>query len=202
LTHALEALVNCSGISAITVMLSEDDELFGEMIAPEFPGVQTAVGGASRAESVFKGLLAIKDSHPETNWVLVHDAARPCLPGDCVRRLLRQGLEHPDGAILAIPVRDTLKQDDGSGHIERTVSRKRLWAAQTPQLFPLDRLLGALKDCLSFGVNPTDEAAAMERQGARPLLVMGCSANVKITYPDDLPLVETWLEAVKNGERR
>jgi len=195
LAHALEAVTADPRISGVTVVLPADDECFGESIAPWFPKVSTTVGGASRAESVLNGLRAIRAVNPGADWVLVHDAARPCLPADSLRRLLRQGLEHPDGAILAVPVRDTLKRDDATGHIERTVDRAGLWAAQTPQLFPLERLRQAMEDMLMTSESPTDEAAAMERAGARPLLVMGSSVNVKITYPDDIVLVEAWLAA-------
>lgn len=195
LAHAIERFAAEPKISGITVVLAAEDTQFAELIGRHFPDVRTARGGATRAKSVLNGLAAIRRSDPGAEWVVVHDAARPCLPGDCLRRLLRQGLEHPDGAILAIPVRDTLKQDDGSGRVSRTVDRAGLWSAQTPQLFPLRRLLRAMEDCLSAGRMPTDEAAAMERAGARPLLVMGSSVNVKITYPDDVDVIESWLSA-------
>ncbi len=142
---------------------------------------------------MLNGLESIRDHNPHANWVLVHDAARPFVPQDCLRRLLRQGLDQQDGAILAIPVRDTLKISDGQGRIAHTVSREELWLAQTPQLFPLERLIGAMRDALAAGHSPTDEAAAMEWAGARPALVMGSPANVKITYPGDIDLVELWL---------
>lgn len=193
LAHAIERIAAEERISGITVVLADDDNQFDDLIGRRFPTVRTALGGATRAKSVLNGLDAIRKSDPATEWVMVHDAARPCLPGDCLRRLLRQGLEHPDGAILAVPVRDTLKLNDGSGRIEATMNRAGLWAAQTPQLFPLDRLRRAMEDCLAAGRTPTDEAAAMEWVGARPLLVMGSSVNIKITYPDDLEVIETWL---------
>jgi 2-C-methyl-D-erythritol 4-phosphate cytidylyltransferase len=195
LAHTLAAVDLKPEISGITVVLAEDDDQFEEMIAPGFPGVTTATGGETRAESVLNGLRAIRENHPEADWVLVHDAARPCLPQSCIRRLLRQGLAHPDGAILAVPVRDTLKRENGGAHIDRTVDRSGLWAAQTPQLFPLPRLLQALEAMLAAGEPPTDESSAMEWSGAHPLLVMGSSANVKITYPDDVVLVESVLSA-------
>jgi 2-C-methyl-D-erythritol 4-phosphate cytidylyltransferase len=199
LAHAIESFGAQPLIAGITVVLADDDELFEEVIGRQYPDVHTARGGATRAQSVLNGLKSIRKKFPETEWVVVHDAARPCLPGDCLRRLLLQGREHPDGAILAVPVRDTLKRSDGSGRVESTVNREGLWAAQTPQLFPLQRLIGAIEDSLGAGRVPTDEAAAMERTGARPLLVMGSSANVKITYPDDIQIVETWLSGC--GER-
>ena len=105
----------------------------------------------------------------------------------------RSGSLSPDGAILAIPVSDTVKQADDDLRIEKTVSRSRLWRAQTPQLFPIRRLAKALADALSDKEAPTDEASAMERQGARPRLVMGSQFNIKITGPEDLSLAEVLL---------
>lgn len=199
LAHAIETILAEPMISGITVVLSEDDEAFDDAIGSLFPGVTTAVGGATRAMSVLNGLKAIRRRRPEVEWVVVHDAARPCLPRDNLRRLLRQGLAQPDGAILAIPVRDTLKLSDGSRRIEATVNRENLWSAQTPQLFPLDRLTEAVEAALQSGHAPTDEAAAMERIGCRPALVRGSSTNVKITYPDDIDIVELWFAARDQG---
>jgi 2-C-methyl-D-erythritol 4-phosphate cytidylyltransferase len=97
-------------------------------------------------------------------------------------------------------VRDTLKREGEGGHVSSTVERAGLWAAQTPQLFPLDRLMRALEDALEAGTPPTDEAAAMEQAGARPLLVMGSPANIKITWPDDVANAEAWLNREKMAE--
>lgn len=149
-------------------------------------------GGASRARSVLNGLRHV-GRHHAADWILVHDAARPCLSAASLDRLLEQGLAHADGAILAMPVRDTLKRRNAAGHIEATVDRSSLWAAQTPQLFPLEALTRALRNCLEQGVEPTDEAAAMETRGAHPLLVPGSAANIKITWPQDLAVAEAWL---------
>ena len=192
LAHAIERIVAEPRISGITVVLAEDDQQFQNLIGCQYPDVRTTKGGGTRAKSVLNGLDAIRRSDSTVEWVLVHDAARPWLPGDCLRRLLRQGLGHPDGAILAVPVRDTLMRRVESGRVAETVRRDGLWSAQTPQLFPLNRLRRALRDCLESGRVPTDESAAMERTGARPLLVMGSSLNVKITYPGDIDIVETW----------
>lgn len=193
LAHSIAAVWELPQLSGVTVVLSPEDEQFQDLIAPMFPGVRTAIGGDTRARSVLNGLLAIKDSDPAADWVLVHDAARPCLPADCLRRLVKQGLGGEDGALLAVPLRDTLKRDDGAGNSSRTLGRSGLWAAQTPQLFLIRRLIDALRQCFSENFEPTDEAAAMELVGARPKLVMGSSANLKITYPDDVHPVENWL---------
>jgi 2-C-methyl-D-erythritol 4-phosphate cytidylyltransferase len=200
LARAIEAVNLYPEIAGITVVIAADDNMFASMIQPGYGGVSTVTGGASRPESVLNGLRFISETCPKTDWVLVHDAARPCLSRRSLRDLLDRGLDCPDGAILAIPVRDTLKREGEGGHVSSTVERAGLWAAQTPQLFPLDRLMRALEDALEAGTPPTDEAAAMEQAGARPLLVMGSPANIKITWPDDVANAEAWLNREKMAE--
>ena len=124
----------------------------------------------------------------------VHDAARPCLSFADLSRLLEQGLHSPDGAILAMPVSDTLKLADDDGRIEGTVDRSRYWSAQTPQLFRIGELAANLEAAMSAGLTPTDDAAAMERAGRHPLLVQGSSTNIKITGSEDLALAEFILQ--------
>jgi 2-C-methyl-D-erythritol 4-phosphate cytidylyltransferase len=193
LAHAIEAVNLYPEISGITVVLAGDDRMFAQSIDTRSRGFNTVIGGASRAESVMNGLRSIRDNHPETQWVLVHDAARPCLPRKCVTDLLEKGLQSPEGAILAIPVQDTLKKSDDAGRVGTTIDRQDLWVAQTPQLFPMDVLSEALESMLESGESPTDEAEAMERAGAAPVLVMGSPANIKITWPDDILIAEAWL---------
>jgi len=196
LSHAIEAVNLYPEVSGLTVVLAGDDRMFSESIDSRAMGINTVPGGASRAESVMNGLKSISSRFPQTDWVLVDDAARPCVPRNCVRELLKQGLQHPDGAILAVPVSDTLKKSDDSRRICATIDRRHLWAAQTPQLFPLDKLFTALDSMLQSGESPTDEAGAMERSGAKPLLVMGSPANIKITWPDDISVAEVWFAAM------
>lgn len=195
LAHAIEALRRHPGISDVTVVLAEDDPELDVAKDPAFDGIHTVTGGASRAQSVLNGLHAIAGRCAASDWVLVHDAARPCLPAACLDELMDKGLAHPDGAILALPVRDTLKRAGKDGTILDTVGRNHLWAAQTPQLFPLQRLTGALEALIAEGVAPTDEASAMQYAGARPLLVMGSPANIKITWPGDVAIAQAWLGA-------
>jgi 2-C-methyl-D-erythritol 4-phosphate cytidylyltransferase len=130
---------------------------------------------------------------------MVHDAARPCVSSECIDRLLEEGMACEDGAILAVPVRDTLKRQDADGRIAETVEREGMWAAQTPQLFRLDALIDALGAQLRAGEAPTDEAAAMERAGARPRLVMGSVSNLKITWPEDISTMSKCLAAGRDG---
>jgi 2-C-methyl-D-erythritol 4-phosphate cytidylyltransferase len=193
LAHSIEAVNLYPEISGITVVIAENDRMFAGLIGAAYSGINTVTGGASRAESVINGLRSISETSPETDWVLVHDAARPCLPRSGVTRLLEKGLASPDGAILAMPVRDTLKSGGEDDRISKTVRREALWVAQTPQLFRLAALMEALQIMLDAGESPTDEAAAMERAGARPLLVKGSPANFKITWPEDVALAEAWL---------
>lgn len=199
LAHSIDAVNIFPEIAGVTVVLSSEDRMFSGIRSQVGEGVETVSGGATRAESVLNGLKAIRNAHPETQWVLVHDAARPCLSRECVQRLLEQGLQNPDGALLAIPVQDTLKRADESQSVVSTVDREGLWAAQTPQLFPLDRLHQALEAMLQDGEQPTDEAGAMERAGARPSLVMGSPANIKITWPDDVAIAEAWFSNLNQG---
>ena len=184
----------------MTVVLAEDDGIFEELVRPSYPDVLTAMGGDTRAQSVMNGLASVLDRDADCGWVLVHDAARPCLSRESLRRLLREGLASPDGAILAVPVHDTLKVADATGRIERTADRSRYWAAQTPQLFPVRDLAANLQAALAAGEAPTDEAAAMERAGRRPLLVEDRRSNLKITGPGDLALAESILREVALDE--
>jgi 2-C-methyl-D-erythritol 4-phosphate cytidylyltransferase len=191
LAHSINAIASHPAVSGVTVVLAADDEQFHQRTVEDH--IETAQGGASRAESVLNGLKSIRQRNYHCEWVLVHDAARPCLPPECLDRLVDQGLSHDDGAILAIPVPDTIKREGNDGCILATVDRSTLWAAQTPQLFPLDRLTIAIETMLRKNEVPTDEAAAMENSGARPLLVTGSTANIKITRPADLVIAEALL---------
>jgi 2-C-methyl-D-erythritol 4-phosphate cytidylyltransferase len=140
------------------------------------------------------GLDFISKNKPDCEWVLVHDAARPCLSMAELARLLDEGLQSESGAILAYPVSDTLKVAGEDQRIESTVDRSRYWGAQTPQLFRLDELSANLRAALDAGESPTDEAAAMERAGLRPLLVTGSTTNIKITGSEDLGMAEYILQ--------
>jgi 2-C-methyl-D-erythritol 4-phosphate cytidylyltransferase len=194
IAHSIEAVSRHPAIASVTVALASDDGIFDELVRPYFPAVRTVTGGDSRPESVLNGLSFIRETEPGCKWVLVHDAARPCVPADALRRLLDAGQASECGAILAVPVSDTLKLADADGRIEGTLDRSRCWAAQTPQLFRLAELLPALQAALAAGEAPTDEAAAMERAGYRPLLVEGSFTNIKITGPEDLALAQFLLQ--------
>lgn len=186
LAHALRALLSHPAVEGVVVALASGD--------PHWPGwrefdgkpVFACTGGDSRAGSVLAGLAALPDSVRADDFVLVHDAARPNLSQADLDQLLERGRADPVGAILAAPVRDTLKRAGDDGGIDGTQPRERLWRALTPQLFRRLQLARALEAALREGLEATDESMAMERQGARPLLVEGSEANLKVTTPADL----------------
>lgn len=184
--HALATLCAVSRISRVFVVLSPDDadwdahdwSVLGPKLSPLF------CGGATRAESVRNGLRATASQVREHDWILVHDAARPCLAPWHVDALIDTVGDDDAGGLLAVPVSDTLKRADGEGRTAATVARDALWQAQTPQMFRHAKLRRALES--HSGV--TDEAGAMEMQGFRPLLVAADPTNLKVTYPLDLQL--------------
>jgi len=194
MAHSISAVQSHPSVSSVTVALAPDDGIFDDLIRPEYPGVLTVNGGESRAETVLNGVGFIMDRFPDCEWVLVHDAARPCLSAADLDRLMELGLKSEHGAILAMPVNDTLKLADDNGLIRQTVDRSHLWAAQTPQLFRAAPLLTNLRRSLASGAPPTDEASAMEQGNAHPLLVAGSSTNIKITGAEDLALAEFILQ--------
>ena len=152
--------------------------------------VQGTPGGAERADSVMAGLELLVTQATEEDWVLVHDAARPCLPLGALTALVERARLTGEGAILAEPVADTLKQVDDAGLVTGTVDRASLWRAQTPQLFPLFPLRAALGQCFEEGVIVTDEAMAMEHVGQPVHVVEGPSSNIKVTVEADLAFAD------------
>lgn len=152
-------------------------------------------GGAERVHSVLNALNHLLNFADENDWVLVHDAARPCVTIDCLNALVAKAIESNDSAILAIPVRDTLKQVKTGDHIDKTVSRDSLWQAQTPQITKIGKLKKAIEHALENNVTITDEASALEYMGETVRVVMGRSDNIKITYPDDLELARLILQS-------
>ena len=193
LAHSIRVFQFHPLVSSITVVLAEDDQLFESAVGLLTATVKTVIGGDTRAQSVRSGLRYIADNYSETDWVLVHDAARPCLSPSRLEKFLEQGLESADGAILAMPVGDTLKRAGDSQKIVSTVDRSELWSAQTPQLFRVGALAEAIDAAQDAGCELTDEASAMEFVGVRPLLVKGSSANIKVTHSSDLAIAEALL---------
>jgi 2-C-methyl-D-erythritol 4-phosphate cytidylyltransferase / 2-C-methyl-D-erythritol 2,4-cyclodiphosphate synthase len=185
LEHALEPFLADPACLGIVVALAADDGRFAALPVARDPRVTAVTGGAERRDSVAAGLAWLRARVGAADpWVLVHDAARPCLPRADLARLLAALPGAPDGALLAVRIADTVKRGDAAGRVAATVPREALYRAQTPQAFRLGRLLAALAAC----PGATDEASAIEAAGARPLLVAGSAANIKVTEPDDLAL--------------
>jgi 2-C-methyl-D-erythritol 4-phosphate cytidylyltransferase len=195
LEHAIHALLRHPRIPQVIVAISPDDHQFQTLSIAQDPRVRVTVGGQQRADSVMAGLRLAGD----TEWVLVHDAARPCLHADDLERLLAITAHSSVGGILAAPVRDTMKRaETGQSAISHTVERQDLWHALTPQLFPLELLKLCLQRALEEGATVTDEASALEHCGYHPLLVAGRSDNIKVTRPEDLALAAFYLTQLNN----
>jgi len=157
--------------------------------------METASGGAERCHSVLHGLVQLTGAAAEDDWVLVHDAARPCVRQQDIEMLVRTLENDPVGGLLGLPVADTMKQVDAAGTVLQTVERDGLWRALTPQMFRLGLLRDALQQSIASGALVTDEAAAMEMAGHRPRMVQGQGDNIKITRPGDLQLAEFYLQS-------
>lgn len=181
-------------IAGVVVALDPMDDHWLRTAFADHPRVRRVDGGEERCHSVLNSLDRLAREAAETDRVLVHDAARPCLRGDDVDLLIAALLDHPAGGILGVPVRDTMKQAGAGGAIRRTVPRDDLWHAFTPQMFPLGLLRRALRAALDQERLVTDDASAVELTGLSPLLVEGHADNIKITRPEDLPLARFYLE--------
>lgn len=185
-------LLDAEWIDGVVVVLARGDGEFARLPLARHPRVLTAVGGASRTDSVLAGVAiaqaqaqAVRGDAPV--YVIVHEASRPCLIGEDIERL-RDEASDEHGGLLALPLHETLKQQARERAVA-TLDARELWRAQTPQLFRADLLRMALQQ----GGGMADEAAAMERAGYRPRLIRGRDSNLKVTLPEDLPLAEFWL---------
>tara|TARA_R110001583_G_scaffold5576_4_gene29995 strand:- start:382 stop:1098 length:717 start_codon:yes stop_codon:yes gene_type:complete len=190
--HSIAALLRCDELSGVVVALHVDDKIFSGLPCANNAKVMQIVGGAERSESVELALAGLSAA-ADQDWVLVHDAARPCLSDQDIQALLLRAREHPVGGLLAARVVDTVKRASSQGEAVATVDRDDLWRALTPQLFRYGALRDALIHCRERGLPVTDEASAMEYIGGRPLLVEGSHRNIKITYPDDLTMAAVFL---------
>jgi 2-C-methyl-D-erythritol 4-phosphate cytidylyltransferase len=190
---SLAPFLDSGWIDGVVLVLARSDAEFAKLPLARHPKIVIAHGGSARAESVMSGLEAVADRTREFDevFVLVHDAARPCVEWADLERL-RDDASDKNGGLLAMPVTDTLKKSR-KDKVAATVDRAFFWRAQTPQLFRLDVLSRALRDCEEHNLDVTDEASAMERAGYKPRLVRGRESNLKVTYPEDLALAEFWL---------
>lgn len=193
LWHTIASLTSHPKITHVAVILSPGDPYFIQEDYASIPGIEKLqvhyCGGATRAESVQNGLCAIEEVVHADSWILVHDAARPCLSTDLLSHLIETAGVDVAGGILALPVPDTIKAADGQQRIRDTIPRTGLWLAQTPQMFRYRLLCEAL----ACSLDVTDEASAIEAYGFSPCLVQGHLYNLKVTYPGDLQLAEAIL---------
>jgi 2-C-methyl-D-erythritol 4-phosphate cytidylyltransferase len=200
LEHSLHRISLIPAVVEIVVSLASDDPYWtNQRLDRVASPVTTVVGGKERSDSVLSGLRALATRAEADDWVLVHDAARPCVRPSDIQRLISQCRSEAVGGLLAIPVRDTMKQADAEGRVERTVARDRLWHALTPQMFRYGPLVRALESAQQQSVAITDEAMAMELAGFSPRLVEGHADNIKITRPEDLSLAAFYLR--EQGEQ-
>lgn len=197
LEHTLQTLLASSKIDGVYLALSPDDAGWSNIATNSNPKITRVDGGAERCHSVLNALNLLQESAAPDDWVLVHDAARPCLRPEDLDLLMESLAEHPVGGLLGVPVRDTMKRTDGVGSITETVSREALWHAYTPQMFRLRPLFQALQGAIDKGLMVTDEASAVELAGVCPQMVVGHDDNIKITRPEDLALASFYLKQQK-----
>ena len=198
LEHAVAALLAHPRVTRVIIAISPGDARFAQLPLAAHPQITVVDGGAERADSVLAGIQAAGDAQ----WVLVHDAARPCLHQDDLARLLALSETSKVGGILAAPVRDTMKRaEPGKRAIAHTVDRVDLWHALTPQFFPRELLHDCLTRALKEGATITDEASALEYCGFHPELVEGRADNIKVTRPEDLQLAEFYLTRSTHQEK-
>lgn len=211
LTHTVSRLLSHALISQVIIAVGSDDQYFAESQLAHHKDIIRVNGGSERVHSVLNGLKAVDSK--KYPWVLVHDAARPCVSHEDIDKLINQCLTNDYGGILATPVRDTMKRGvsfkgmskgkfkdnvkvnakNEISTIESTVEREQLWHALTPQLYKTNELRGAIEQALLNGVKITDEASAIEYANLPSLLVSASSENIKITHPNDLALAEFYL---------
>ncbi len=195
--HTLGKLAACNLFQKIIVALSAEDEYFINLSSVAAYPIQIVEGGAERSDSVLSALEYLKTVADDNDWVLVHDAARPCVPVEDITRLVEKLKTHAVGGILGLPVRDTMKRivadKSTTLKIQTTEDRENLWHALTPQMFQIGTLHKALTECQKKAIPVTDESSAIEQSGLKPVMVEGNSCNIKITQPDDLQLAAFYL---------
>ncbi len=205
LAYAIEAFCQTPEIQSVWVGVSPvfiDNPILDRLVVNNKPLHFLPTGGLTRQETVRNSLAAMLNSGiPEADWVLVHDAARPGISPELIRKLINAVGPSGVGGLLALPVADTIKLADlnstlaGSyAHVEKTISRHHLWQAQTPQMFTLKKLHDAIDDCIRLEADVTDEASAMELAGIKPLLIEGAIRNFKVTHPADWELMQSLIQ--------
>ena len=201
LEHTLRALLNCAELRGLIVALDPGDRRADNVALLSDPRVMTAAGGFDRAESVRSGLAVLETLAEPDDWVLVHDAARPCLPLNNLMGFIKTITDSGVGGLLAQPCTDTLKVVNEDGVVASTLDRTTIWRAQTPQMFRLGILCAALDQARVEGVKVTDEASAVEASGHPVQVLEGPASNIKVTVPDDLELVKFHLRRMREDRR-
>jgi len=203
LEHTVERLLSHPLINKVIVALSDNDEYFPSTSLATNRNVETVVGGKERVDSVLAGLKAIDQQF--YSWVLVHDAARPCVSHEDISALISTCLSQQSGGLLATPVRDTMKRSTKSNivvnQVLATVERENLWHALTPQMFDVSELKAAIIHGLSIDAELTDESSAIELAHLSSTIVSASSENIKITHPDDLALATFFLAKQKAKQK-
>jgi len=198
LLQTMERLASCPGVEGLFLGVSAADSYWQEMSfsAPWLKSV--CDGGRERADTVSRILDDMDGTVQQNDWVLVHDAVRPCVSHKDIGQLMKLAALQ-DGGLLGIPITDTVKLTDDENKIKKTVPRQGLWRAQTPQMFRYGELRQALRSAKNNGLIVTDEASAMEYAGFHPVMVQGCPENLKITVPGDLLLAEVFFQGQESG---
>lgn len=201
LSHTLERLLAVASIEQIVVALHPEDSHWQTLGLADHPRISTVTGGAERADSVLNGLQKMRAANvADDDWVLVHDAARPCVSPADIQSLISAVRHHAVGGLLGIRLKNTIKQVDNKNAVTATADRNRLWSALTPQMFRFGKLYHALTAARKNHWNPTDESMAMELAGFHPLMVEGSEQNIKITLPEDLSLAGFILDNQANNQ--
>ncbi len=198
LQHSVQRLLDIPAVSALVVAISPHDSHWHSINIESEKLMLVTEGGAERCNSVLNALESLQQQaafNADQDWVLVHDAVRPCVRSSDIERLLVEAGQHPEGGLLAIRVRDTIKRENADTTVAETVVREDLWQALTPQLFPWRLLVPALRTASKNQQILTDESSAMEAAGYAPKLVLGSADNIKITQPEDIQMAEHFIDA-------
>jgi len=186
LEHTIACFSSNPRVKGIVVVISDGDEYWAGLDIQSGVPLYVAAGGKERCHSVLNGLGFLQNKASPHDWVMVHDAARPCLHADDIQKLIDELWLHGTGGLLGLPVADTLKLCGKNKRVKRTVSREGLWRALTPQMFRYQKLFYSLKTAINNSDKITDEASAIEAAGHEPVMVEGRWDNIKITHPQDL----------------
>ena len=192
--HTVEKFTSRNDLQGILVALSNSDQHWSTLELSKNNKITTVTGGEERYKSVYNALCSLKNKAGDDDWILVHDAVRPCITTSEIDQFIAD-LDHLNGigGILALPCFETMKKANTNHEIEETIDRKFIWHAQTPQMFRYKKLLLAIEKIMNENIFITDEAMAMELAGYKPMLIQGTHSNIKITDQNDLKYLESFL---------